>query len=164
MDVTSPAREGEGQPKGIFKCEFPKSLGRPFAPAGRGIVATGGAAGRRSRPTRNPWKTIPLFSSCPGGAKESGIVQEANFISELCGCFVHTRSSSMRSLCSSAPQRFSVFPLPLRGRPVYATTSTGCASPALRRAPLHPWLHSTAPLGPKSLTFRHGFRDVHAWI
>lgn len=41
------------------------------APEGRCIVATGGAARRRSRPTRNRWKSIPRFSLAPKGRRRS---------------------------------------------------------------------------------------------
>src|SRR5207249_8100683 len=72
---------------------------RLFAPTGRRDVATGGAAARRSPPTRNPWKAGSFLDPAPKGAEESPdrAVDQSNTYcsSNSISCSRSIRSSSV---------------------------------------------------------------------
>ncbi len=71
-----------------------------FAPAGRRVVATGGAEAWRSPPTRNPWKGCPLMRAAPDGAEEGAAYAGEHRWSPTCPS--QTFSSSTRFAKASA--------------------------------------------------------------
>ena len=130
--------------------------GPSSAPTGPGVVAAGGAARPRSGPTRNPWAGSGfrnLFFPPSSGDR---------IRNSLCGVDrirLHGTGGRPRGLvlypvpgtrrrgeaCLPAGREIPP-PLPGRVRRI-RLSPTGCASPAMRRAALHPRLHAAAPAG-----------------
>jgi len=64
------------------------------------------------------------------------------------GCSTPMASRATSGMCSTEPSRIPASPPLLRGG-IIKTLSTSSAKPACRRAALHTWLQSSAPLEPK---------------